>query len=377
MSARIANKTSRYLALDVLRGMTIALMVLVNTPGSWSSIYAPFKHAAWHGFTLTDLVFPTFLFVVGNAMSFSFKKFKAEDSGFWKKVLSRTALIFIIGLLLNAFPFITLENGELVLKDLTQIRIMGVLQRIALCYFLASVIVKFLNWKAISLVSFILLTGYWAIMYFFDDHPHPYTLENNAALKFDLLIFSPENLWSGFGKTFDPEGLLSTIPATVNVLAGFLCGKFIQKYGNSKKTFAWLFTAGMALLTIGLIWDIWFPINKGIWTSSFVVFSTGWDLLIIALLILIIELLDFRKWTYFFQAFGRNPLFIFILSGVIIKLIILIKIGESSLKSVIYERFYLSWLSPINASLVFAISYMLLLWLIGYWMDKKKIYIKV
>lgn len=377
MLEKSAEPLKRYLALDVLRGMTIALMVLVNTPGSWSSIYAPFKHAAWHGFTATDLVFPTFLFVVGNAMSFSFRKFKAEDAGFWKKVLSRTILIFLIGLLLNAFPFLTRENEELVFKDLTQIRLMGVLQRITLCYFLASLIVKFLNWKAIYGVSIMILFGYWAILYFFGDHPNPYSLENNAALKFDLFLFSPENLWSGFGKTFDPEGLLSTLPAIVNVLAGFLCGKFIQKYGNSKKTFTNLLLAGLVFLGAGLLWNTWFPINKAIWTSSFVIFSTGWDLIILVFLVLIIELLGLKRWTYFFQAFGRNPLFIFILSGVIVKLLILIKIGDSSLKSVIYDRFYSSWLAPNNASLLFALSFMLLMWLIGFWMDKRKIYIKV
>ena len=168
------SKGQRYLALDVLRGLTIALMILVNTPGSWSSIYSPFRHAAWHGFTITDLVFPTFLFVVGNAMSFSMRKFRGmNDADFLKKVGKRTLLIFLIGLFLSAFPFFYRVDGELALKDFTSMRIMGVLQRIALCYLFASLIVRYFRIKAAIVISIILLFGYWAIMFFFGDPVDP------------------------------------------------------------------------------------------------------------------------------------------------------------------------------------------------------------
>ena len=368
----------RYFALDVLRGMTIALMILVNTPGSWSTIYAPFKHASWNGFTITDLVFPTFLFVIGNAASFSLGKYeKRSELVFLKKVFKRSILIFIIGLLLNAFPFVFREGNEFFFNDLSELRIMGVLQRIALCYLFGSLILHYLKLKPVLIFSSVLLLLYWFIMWYFGTHPDPYSLEHNAALKFDLLIFPPENLWRGFGMAFDPEGLLSTIPAIVNVIAGYVAGKFIQKYGNNTSTVLKLAVAGLLLLGIALFWAQYFPINKGIWTSTFVLYSTGWDLILLGILILIIEVFGFKKWTYFFEAFGKNPLFVFIMSGVVIKLMAIIFIENQPMKPWLYNNFYLSWLSDYNASLVFAISYMLLMWLIGYILDKRNIYIKV
>lgn len=376
MSVQTSSK--RYLSLDVLRGLTIALMVVVNTPGSWSTIYAPFEHAPWHGFTPTDLVFPTFLFVVGNAMSFSLKKYEAAgERAFWQKILKRSLLIFLIGLLLTAFPLVTRTEEGIVWKDFTEMRIMGVLQRIALCYFFASIIIHYLKSRGALALSVFFLLAYWGIMWFFGTHPDPYSLPNNAALKFDLLVFPKENLWKGFGQAFDPEGLLSTLPAIVNVIAGYLCGRFIQKNPKKIKLVVSLLCMGVILLGIGKFWNIFFPINKGIWTSSFVVYSTGWDLLLIALLIFITEIAKISRWTYFFQAFGRNPLFIFIMSGVLIKLLNFIQIDGESLKAIIYREGFQSWLDPYNASLLFALSFMLSLWLLGYVLDRNKIYIKV
>ncbi|GHA38433.1 membrane protein [Salinimicrobium marinum] len=368
----------RYLALDVLRGLTIALMILVNTPGSWSTIYAPFKHAAWHGFTITDLVFPTFLFVVGNAMSFSMRKFREKgDAVFLKKVFKRTFLIFLIGLFLSAFPFFYRSGGELLLKDFSSMRIMGVLQRIALCYFFASIIVKYFRLKGSIIAGLVILFGYWGIMYWFGDPAAPYSLEGNAALKFDLLFISPENLYKGFGIPFDPEGLLSTLPAIVNVIAGYVAGVFIQRLGNNLNTVWKLVAAGIIFVILGEAWDLIFPINKPIWTSSYVLLTIGWDLILIGAMIWIIEVASFKKWTYFFEVFGKNPLFIFVMSGVFVMLMNIILIGDSTMKGWIYQNLYLSWLTDYNASLLFAITYVLLLWLMGYWMDKKKIYIKV
>jgi predicted acyltransferase len=378
ITGNVKPPRQRYLALDVLRGLTIALMILVNTPGSWSTIYAPFKHAAWHGFTITDLVFPTFLFVVGNAMSFSMRKFREKgDAVFLKKVFKRTFLIFLIGLFLSAFPFFYRSGGELVLKDFSSMRIMGVLQRIALCYFFASLIVKYFRFKGSIIAGLVILFGYWGIMYWFGDPSAPYSLEGNAALKFDLLLISPENLYKGFGIPFDPEGLLSTLPAIVNVIAGYVAGVFIQRLGNNLTTVWKLIVAGIIFVVLGQAWDLVFPINKPIWTSSYVLLTIGWDLILIGALIWIIEVASIKKWTYFFEVFGKNPLFIFVMSGVFVMLMNIILIGDSTMKGWIYQNFYLSWLTDYNASLLFAITYVLLLWLMGYWMDKKKIYIKV
>ena len=369
----------RYLALDVLRGLTIALMILVNTPGSWGSIYAPFKHSAWHGFTITDLVFPTFLFVVGNAMSFSLRKYEGKDESlFLKKIFKRSILIFIIGMFLNAFPFLYRnEAGDLAFNNLANIRIMGVLQRIALCYLIASLLIHYLKLKIAVVASILILFGYWLVMYIFGDQPDPYTLTGNAALKFDFMLFRPENLYRGFGLAFDPEGLLSTFPAVVNVVAGFMAGIFIQKSGNTYSTVWKLVLAGIIAIILAQIWNPFFPINKAIWTSSYVLFSIGWALIIIALLILIIELWKLKGWTYFFKVFGKNPLFIFVLSGLVVMLMNIILVNSEGLKPWIYENGFLSWLTDLNASLVYAICYVLLMWIVGYIMDKRKIYITV
>ena len=373
------NKSQRYLALDVLRGITIALMVLVNNPGSWSSIYAPFEHAAWHGFTPTDLVFPTFLFVIGNAMSFSLRKYEEKSEElFLKKIFTRSLLIFLIGLFMSAFPFVYRnEVGDLIFKDLTQMRIMGVLQRIALCYLIAGLMLHFIKTQATIIISINILLIYWWIMYRFGTPPDPYSLVGNAALKFDLLIFKPENLWKGFGMAFDPEGLLSTLPAIVNVVAGYVAGIFIQRSGNTVPTIWKLALSGFLILIIAKFWDLYFPIIKGIWTSSYVLYAIGWDLILIAALILLIEIWKFKNWTYFFVVFGRNPLFIFVLSGLIAMLMSIIWVDGGSIKPWIYNNAFLSWLSKYNASLAFAVCFMLFMWIIGYVLDKKKIYIKV
>ena len=370
--------SERYLALDVLRGLTIALMVVVNNPGSWGSIYAPFKHAAWHGFTITDLVFPSFLFVVGNAMSFSMRKFESQpDRVFLQKVFKRTALIFLIGLFLHLFPFVTRVEGEIVLKDFTGVRIMGVLQRIAICYFIASLAVHYLKYKGALILSGIILLAYWAIMYFFGDPADPYSLEGNAALKFDSLFIPEQNLYKGFGIPFDPEGLLSTLPAVVNVIAGYFAGIFIQKNGNNISSVFKLNLAGAALVAIAFVWDFYFPINKPLWTSSYVLHAVGLSLIILGTLILIIEIAGYVKWTYFFEAFGKNPLFIFALATLLIKTLNFVQVEDMSLQKWIYEHFYLTWSEGKTASLLFALSYMLFMWLIGYIMDKKKIYVRV
>lgn len=369
----------RYLALDVLRGLTIALMIVVNTPGSWSHLYGPFAHADWHGFTITDLVFPTFLFVVGNAMSFSMKKMEKMDQGvFLKKVFKRTALIFLIGWLLNAFPFFEYnEAGGIAMINWWDVRLLGVLQRIALCYMMASLILYYLGKRGAIVFSIITLFGYWGVMYFFGDGENPYSLTGNAALKLDLWLIGAKNLYGGEGIPFDPEGILSTFPAVVNVIAGYFAGKFIQQMGNTSKTVKALLIAGLILIVVCLLWDNLFPINKKIWTSPYVLLTVGLDLFLIAFLIMVIEVWKKRNWTYPLEVFGRNPLILYVLSGIVISVMHIIQIGDRSLKGVIYETAFTSWLGPKNASLLFAVFYMLLIWLIGLWMDRKKIYVKV
>lgn len=371
--------SNRYLALDVLRGMTIAFMIIVNTPGSWSALYAPLAHADWHGFTPTDLVFPTFLFVVGNAMSFAMKKLQEiPKAQFYRKVFKRTFLIFLIGWLLNAFPFFDYnEAGEIVFINLSEVRLVGVLQRIALCYFFAALILYWGGEKLGWIFSAVALLVYWPIMYYFGDAGDPYGLTGNAALKLDRILIGESRMYMGEGIPFDPEGILSTLTSIVNVIAGYLTGKMIQRKGNTIATIQTLLVSGILLIALSYAWDLIFPINKKIWTSPYVTLTVGWDLLILGALIFIIEIRKLSSWTYFFQAFGRNPLILYVLSGVVITLFSIIQIGESSLQELLYSNLYTNWLSPKNASFLFAISYMLLIWLIGFWMDKRKINIKV
>ncbi len=371
--------SNRYLALDVLRGMTIAFMIIVNTPGSWRDLYGPLAHADWHGFTPTDLVFPTFLFVVGNAMSFALKKLnEMKPSDFYVKVFKRAALIFLIGWLLNYFPFYDYnEAGEMVAVKLSEVRLLGVLQRIALAYLLAALVVYWTGERGAWIVGIGALVIYWPIMYFFGDAADPYGLNGNAQIKLDLLLIGEKRMYMGEGIPFDPEGILSTLTSMVNVLAGFIVGKFIQKKGNTLGTVQTLVISGVVLLALAYLWDLGFPINKKIWTSSYVLLTVGWDLVLLGGLVFLVEVQKVTSWTYFFQAFGRNPLILYVCSGVVVSIFSMIPVGDSTFKGWIYANFFTSWLGPKNASFLFAIAYMLLIWLIGLWMDKKKIYIKV
>lgn len=374
-----SGMNNRYLALDVLRGLTIAFMIIVNTAGDWSNLFAPLAHAKWHGFTPTDLVFPTFLFVVGNAMSFSMKKLQEMSNyEFFKKVGKRTVLIFLIGWLLNAFPFYDISDaGVFSFIDLSEVRLFGVLQRIALCYFFASIVLYYGGIKLGWIFSAIALVGYWAIMYFFGDAADPYGLTGNAAIKLDFALIGPERMYGGEGIPFDPEGILSTLPGIVNVIAGYLVGKMIQKLGNTMDAVKKMLSIGLVLIIVSYAWDILFPINKKIWTSSYVLLTLGIDLFLLALLVGVIEIKNWKGWTYFFEVFGRNPLLLYILSGLVIRLLGMIPLGDTTLRGFIYQNLYTSWLAPKMASFLFAFSYMLLIWLIGLWMDKRKIYIKV
>jgi predicted acyltransferase len=376
---KIGTSFRRYLAIDVLRGITVALMIIVNSPGNGQMSYGPLKHAVWHGFTITDLVFPTFLFVVGNAMSFTLKKFDGNnDKAFLTKVFRRTLLIFLIGVFLNAYPFFSyVEPSSYKIIDFSVIRVVGVLQRIALCYCVASFVIYFTGTKGAALYCFISLLGYWIVLYLFGGRPDPFALDSNAASKLDIFIIGARNMYHGDGLPFDPEGLLSTIPAVTNVIAGFFVGQWIQRNTITNRILLRLISIGAVLIVLALIWNTVFPINKKIWTSSYVVLTVGLDILIMAVLLYIIEVAKVRRWTWFFEIFGKNPLTLYVLSYLIIKLLYVIHVDSETLKTWIYAHAFLTWSSPMNASLLFAISVMLVVWAVGYWMDKKRIYLKV
>jgi predicted acyltransferase len=369
-------ENQRYLALDVFRGMTVCFMIIVNTPGDWSHVYPPFLHAPWHGFTPTDLVFPSFLFAVGNAMAFSLRKYQEQgDSVFWKKTIKRTLIIFVIGFLLYWFPFVDFET--MTMKPLSETRIPGVLQRIAICFFVASIVIHFGSKKFAFWFSVAALLLYWLILYVFGDPNDPYSLAGYAGNAIDLALLGEKHLYHGEGVAFDPEGILSTLPSIVNVIAGYLVGDFIRTKGNTFETIARLMMAGAVIILIALTWHMTFPINKKIWTSSFVLLTVGIDMLILPLLIYVIEMRRKQKWTYFFLVFGRNPLFIYIVAGILLEFINMIPVGDKNVQGWLYRDFFGSIFNAKTASLLFALSYMMINWLIGYFLDKRKIYIRV
>ncbi|WP_108424968.1 acyltransferase family protein [Flagellimonas amoyensis] len=361
---------NRYLSLDVFRGLDVALMIIVNSPGNGSTTFSPLLHADWNGFTLTDLVFPTFLFVVGNSMSFSIKKYEAMgNAAFFKKILKRTALIFLLGFLMYWFPFF--DDGQL--KPLSETRIFGVLQRIALCYMFASIILHFVKTRTAIWLSLAFLVAYHLILIGFGD----LTLTGNAVLKLDEWLIGPKHMYHGEGIAFDPEGLLSTLPAIVNVIIGFLAGKFIQKSGQNFETVSKLMMVGFALVFAGLAWDLLLPINKKLWTSSFVLLTCGIDLFAIAILIYFLDMKKMTGWSYFFEVFGKNTLFIYLLSELFVISLFSIEMNGSTLYRWIADNAFISWLGGYVGSFLFALWIMLTCWVVGYFMDKKKIYVKV
>jgi predicted acyltransferase len=366
---------ARSRAIDVMRGMTLALMIVVNMSISDSLSYGQLLHSPWHGLTLTDVVFPTFLFVVGTALSFTLERYQSMgDAAMLKKAFTRTALIFLCGYLLYWFPFLKFdEAGRLALLPVASTRIFGVLQRIALGYLFASLIVHYWKQRGAIVFSIAALLCYWWIMSAFGD----YSLTGNAAIKLDKLLLGEAHMYHGEGVAFDPEGILGTLPAIVNVLAGYLAGRLIRLKGSNLDTIAKLVKVGVACVVVALAWNGVFPINKKLWTSSYVLCTVGIDLVVLAILVYVIDLLALRRWGYFFEVFGRNTLFIYLLSEIGNAIFWITHVGDKATFYWIYQSGFQGWAGDKNGSLLFALAFMLFCWLVAYAMDRKKIYIKL
>ncbi|MEO0583119.1 MAG: DUF5009 domain-containing protein [Bacteroidota bacterium] len=365
----------RFTALDIFRGMTIAFMIVVNTSGDWSQTFPPLLHAQWYGFTPTDLVFPSFMFAVGNALAFVLGKWQNRSfRDFFLKILKRFVWLFLLGYTMYWIPFIRwTEGGGWEFIPMADTRIWGVLQRIALAYLVCAPLVYFLKQKAIWILSGLMLLAYWAILYAFGD----YTLENNAVRTLDLFLFGPKHLYTGDGIPFDPEGLLSTLPTLVNVLAGYLLGIYLKKGKISYEKIAKISLMGAALIFIALCWDWFFPINKKLWTSSYVLLTVGLDLVIIGAIVYV-NVFAKRKWKgRFFQTFGKNPLAIYLLSEYIAILMHFFRVDPNTS---VYRWVYLSgfdWMGPYWGALAFALSVMFICWLAAKWLENRRIYLKV
>jgi predicted acyltransferase len=370
---------NRFTTLDVFRGMTICFMIIVNSPGSGANPWTPLDHATWFGFTPTDLVFPSFLFAVGNALSFSKKKFETNPA-FLAKIFKRSLIIFLLGYLMYWFPFMHRDQDTWTFNQISNTRIMGVLQRIALCYLFGSLIVHYYSKKTAIITSIALLLVYWAFLLIYGDNGQEYSMLGNAGTKLDIIILGNAHLYHDHGGpiAFDPEGLLSTITGIVNVIGGYLAGAYIQRKGKNYECVAKLLMMGALLIGVALFWGQFFPIAKKLWTSSFVVLTIGLDLLILCILIYVIELKSIKWGSNFFLVFGRNSLAIYLLSELLLVIIqlVLVKPGLPFFGWINKEFYQAIFPGPLG-TLMFALSFMLLCWAVGYIMDKKKLYIKI
>lgn len=374
----MTQNINRFISLDIFRGATMALMVIVNTPGTWTYVYAPLRHAEWHGCTLTDLVFPFFLFVIGVAMRFSFDKYDICKYGpLFNKIIFRTITIFVIGLLLNAFPFIR-QNW-----DWSSFRILGVLQRIALAYFFAGFIVLRLDVKGLVKISFFLLVGYWILLitYGWYSSQDPYALKTNLILVIDRFLLGESHLYGGTGIQFDPEGLLSTIPSIVTILIGFLVGTMIKTSNDHEDNVRRMAVLGSLLIIIGWTWGFILPINKQLWTSSYVLYTGGIAIILLAGMIWLVDIKKIDWWTKPFVILGSNAIFLYALSSIWVKILLKISFELNGKMISGYSYFYKTIFQPlagnINGSLFFALFHVLIFLLILTWMYRKNIFIKI
>ncbi|WP_184543151.1 acyltransferase family protein [Mucilaginibacter sp. FT3.2] len=375
----MAIATERFTALDIFRGMTICFMIIVNAPGSGADVWTPLDHAPWIGFTPTDLVFPSFLFAVGNALSFSKKKFES-DTAFIGKIFKRTVIIFLLGYLMYWFPFFHRVSDGWAFNPLSHTRIMGVLQRIALCYFFGALIVHYCSQKAAVVISVLLLVGYWLFLMLFGEAGKEYTMLGNAGTRLDIVLLGNNHLYHDKGGpvAFDPEGLLSTLTGIVNVIGGFLAGAFIQRKGKNYETVAKLLMYGGLLVISALFLGQFFPIAKKLWTSTFSLLTIGIDLAILGLLIFVIEIEKVKRGTNFFLILGKNSLAIYLLSELLLTVLQTVWVGPKlSFYDWINQVFYQRLFPGAFGTLVFAICYMMFCWLVAYVLDKRKIYIKI
>jgi len=375
------QNTNRFLSLDVFRGMTICFMIIVNNPG-YDVSFAPLDHAKWFGFTPTDLVFPSFLFAMGNAMSFAMKKFAGQSNApVILKIIKRSALIFLVAYCLEWLGSIQHHvNGGWSIGTFAHMRILGVLPRIALCYLFSALMVYFIKSKnTIIIISILLLLGYWAILLIYGDPNAPYGMLTNAGTYLDKWAMGDAHLYHGEGVAFDPEGILSTLPSIVNVICGYYAGKFIQEKGKTYEMTSKLLLFGFLFIFLALCWNMSFPIAKKLWTSSFVLLTVGIDLVLISALVYVVEMRLWNRgnWTSFFTTFGKNPLAIYIFGDFFGAVVGWVYFNKMNFNEMISIKVFQVISAGAIGSLLYAIYYMLVCWLFGKILDKNKIYIRV
>ena len=359
----------RFLSLDVFRGMTICLMIIVNTPGDALHTFAPFMHASWHGFTPTDLVFPSFLFAVGNSLSFVLPTLeKAGRAKVLYTITKRTLILFTLGFLMYWFSF----TGAL-----EDTRIFGVLQRIALAYGCAALIAHFMHERVVKILTAVILLAYWYIAMHYGQPNDPLSLTGNAVLRLDLYLIGPNHLYQGEGIAFDPEGLLSTLPAIVNVLVGFIIGNFVRTSGKTYEGLTHLFMWGAGFVFLAFMWHYQFPINKKLWTSSFVLLCAGIDFILIGLLNWWIETKERQFGNTFFLVLGTNSILAYGISEIIAIQLGNYQIQDQSASEWLYWHIFEPIFGKYNGSLAYAITFVLVCWSVCWVFWKKKLFLKV
>ncbi|WDS35449.1 heparan-alpha-glucosaminide N-acetyltransferase domain-containing protein [Pseudoxanthomonas sp.] len=366
----------RFLSLDVFRGLTIFVMILVNTAGPGAASYAQLSHTKWFGFTLADLVFPTFLFVTGNALAFTAGGGSERD--FLLRTGKRAALIFLCGFLMYWYPFVhQAADGGWAFNAFGQTRVMGVLQRIALCYFAGALAVRYLPLRALPVLAIGLLLAYWGILYGFGAAGAELDKLGNAGTRLDLWLLGRDHLYRKDGG-FDPEGVLGTLPAIVNVIGGFLAGRFLMTAGKTPRAVRLMLTAGVALVLLALAWHPLFPIAKKLWTGSFVLLTVGLDLLLLGACVGWIELGGHAGGSSFFTAMGKNPLAIYLFSELFVVTLQLVRVAPGM---GLYDWVGISVFQALTpgplGSFLCALAYTLACWALAWWLDRRRIYIRL
>jgi len=360
---------NRVISVDIFRGLTIVLMILVNTPGTWASVYAPFLHADWHGYTPTDLVFPFFLFIVGTSIAFAYQKKKATSSTY-KKIAIRSLKLVGLGLFLGAFtlsfPFF---------KDFADIRFPGVLQRIGVVFFFTAVLFVNFNWKTLLGICVVLLIGYWLLMGYVPVEGIESTFErapNNLANYIDVKVLGTHN----YKPDYDPEGLLSTLPSIASALTGIFTGLILTSKRKKKELI--LVGLGVAMLAVGYLWDMVFPINKALWSSSFVLVTSGWANIFLALIYYLSDVKGIKFGSIFKYA-GANAITVYFLSSFVSKMFYMIKVdSETSVHGWLFQNIYVhDFMAMELSSLLYGLTVVSFYILLAYIMYQKKIFIKV
>lgn len=368
----------RLLSLDVFRGITVAMMTLVNNPGDWGHIYTPLEHSEWNGCTPTDLVFPFFLFIVGVSIVFALESKKADPALHRKLItgiIRRAIILFAIGLILSLFPYF----------DFKTVRIPGVIQRIAVVYLIVGLLYIYQTRKAMLITFWVVLIGYYLIMTLIPVPGVGYANlnpETNLGAWIDRSILGEAHLWKS-SKTWDPEGLLTDLPAVATGIFGVLIGTFLkQKEQPEAEKVSWLFAVGVLAIIAGLLVDLFFPINKALWTSSYVLYAGGLAVIGLTLLYWLIDVQGYKRFTKPFVIFGVNAITVYAFSGIIPRVLGMITFHNSegklqNLHEYLYNTFFTPYFSPINASLAGGLTYVLIWYVILWLMYRKNIIIKV